>query len=177
MSSLCFIAQILLHGLLGVLLYWILKYRSNDSLIPFVWVGSMSDNQLFLENLHSLLTICGTIYCTGQGKDHVFNFFELNFVSISLIAILVYIFYNCCSPGCSRFLHLMFHLLSVPCVVIGSMAAWDMDSITSSHLVTMHAWCGAATIFLLAVQVGDNALSQKYTVHFMYFDNFRWCLV
>ena len=67
-------------------------------------------------------------------------------------------FYNCCSPGCSRFLHLLFHLLSVPCIVIGVMAAWDMDMITSSHLVTMHSWCGAATIILIAFQV--NKISE-----------------
>merc|ERR1719168_62538 len=68
-------------------------------------------------------------------------------------------FYNCCSPGCSRFLHLLFHLLSVPCIVIGVMAAWDMDQITSSHLVTMHSWCGAATIMLIAFQMVFGLMS------------------
>ena len=70
-----------------------------------------------------------------------------------IAAILVYVFYNCCQPGCSRLLHLMFHLLSVSCVTIGTMSAWDMDTLTSSHMVTMHAWYGAATVALIAVQV------------------------
>ena len=68
MTLMCLAAQILLHGLLGVLLYWILKYRSEDLLIPFVWIGT-SENIRLIENLHSLLMICGTVYCTGQGEQ------------------------------------------------------------------------------------------------------------
>ena len=68
MTLMCLAAQILLHGLLGVLLYWILKYRSEDLLIPFVWIGA-SDNIRLIENLHSLLMISGTVYCTGQGEQ------------------------------------------------------------------------------------------------------------
>ena len=75
------------------------------------------------------------------------------FIICPIPATLVYVFYNCCQPGCSRLLHLMFHLMSVSCVTIGTMSAWDMDSLTSSHMVTMHAWCGAATLALIAVQV------------------------
>ena len=66
---------------------------------------------------------------------------------------MVYVFFNCCQPGCSRSLHLLFHLMSLPCIVIGIMAAWEMDTITKSHFVTMHSWCGAATTGLIAFQV------------------------
>ena len=46
----------------------LLKYRSEDLLIPFVWIGA-SDNIRLIENLHSLLMISGTVYCTGQGEQ------------------------------------------------------------------------------------------------------------
>ena len=68
-------------------------------------------------------------------------------------AILVYVFYNCCQPGCSRLLHLLFISLGAACVTIGTLSAVELDTITASHLVTMHAWCGAAAIFLTAFQV------------------------
>ena len=60
--------QTLLHGLLGVLLYWLLRYRAQQLLVPFVLLGPGSGaSSLLLENTHALLTLTGTIYCTGQG--------------------------------------------------------------------------------------------------------------
>ena len=62
------VLQTLLHGLLGVLLYWLLRYRAQQLLVPFVWLGPGSGaSSLLLENTHALLTLTGTIYCTGQG--------------------------------------------------------------------------------------------------------------
>ena len=50
-------------------------------------------------------------------------------------------------------LHLLFQAMSVTSVTIGAISAWELDTVTSSHLVTMHAWCGAAAIVLTAFQV------------------------
>ena len=92
------------------------------------------------------------------------TFLIIIFILCLILAILVYVFYNCCQPGCSRLLHLMFHLLSISCITIGMMSAWDMDTITSSHMVTMHAWCGAATVALIAVQVTDTTIIMLFQI-------------
>ena len=68
MLLLCCLAQVLLHGLLGVLLYWLLRHRAEPSqLIPFSWLGQ-TENPRRMENLHSLTMVAGTVYCTGQGE-------------------------------------------------------------------------------------------------------------
>ena len=92
------------------------------------------------------------------------TFLIIIFILCLILAILVYVFYNCCQPGCSRLLHLMFHLLSISCITIGMLSAWDMDTITSSHMVTMHAWCGAATVALIAVQVTDTTIIMLFQI-------------
>ena len=51
-----------------MLLYWLLRYRAQQLLVPFVLLGPGSGaSSLLLENTHALLTLTGTIYCTGQG--------------------------------------------------------------------------------------------------------------
>ena len=92
------------------------------------------------------------------------TFLIIIFIQCLILAILVYVFYNCCQPGCSRLLHLMFHLLSISCITIGMLSAWDMDTITSSHMVTMHAWCGAATVALIAVQVTNTTIIMLFQI-------------
>ena len=66
---LCSLAQALLHGLLGVLLYWLLRHRAESpQLIPFSWLGG-SQSPRRIENLHSLTMVAGSVYCTGQGAS------------------------------------------------------------------------------------------------------------
>ena len=84
----------------------------------------------------------------------------------------MYVFYNCCQPGCSRLLHLLFQAMAVTCVTIGTISAVELDTITASHLVTMHAWCGAAAIVLSAFQVEDKVWVEMCDSC----QTFRWCL-
>ena len=128
-------AQLLLHGLLGVLLYWLVEFRWDGSGLPFDWVGG----DVRLEwNLHPLLMVVGAVYCTGQGM-------------------LMFTCSTCCLPCCSTIFHVIFPLLSLPCLVLGLLAAWDLDSLSSSHLVTMHSWCGAVTVLLILSQVSQTS--------------------
>ena len=59
-------AQILLHGVVGLVLFWVFKYHSNDkedNPWPFAW----RSNYELEFNLHPVLMILGFIYFMGQG--------------------------------------------------------------------------------------------------------------
>ena len=55
------VAQILLNGVMGLILYWVIQYHSKDGK-PFAW---KSDPKLEF-NLHPVLMVAGFIYFMGQ---------------------------------------------------------------------------------------------------------------
>ena len=60
-----FIAQILLHGVVGLVLFWVIQYQSKEGKAwPFSW---KTDPDLEF-NLHPFLMIMGFIYFMGQGN-------------------------------------------------------------------------------------------------------------
>ena len=59
-----FIAQILLHGVVGLVLFWVIQYHGKDKAWPFSW---KTDPDLEF-NLHPFLMIMGFIYFMGQGN-------------------------------------------------------------------------------------------------------------
>ena len=62
------IAQILLHGALGLVLYWVFMFhRKEGATWPFAW---REDPQTEF-NLHPVLMIAGFIYFMGQGMSWV----------------------------------------------------------------------------------------------------------
>ena len=66
---LTFLAQILLHGVVGLVLYWVIAYHHKDN-VPFSWrTGTDTD-----WNLHPVLMILGFIYFMGQGKQNHYFF-------------------------------------------------------------------------------------------------------
>lgn len=70
-----FIAQILLHGVVGLVLFWVIQYHSKpDKAWPFSW---KTDPELEF-NLHPFLMIMGFIYFTGQGNYYVLCSFGKN---------------------------------------------------------------------------------------------------
>ena len=60
--------QVLLHGLITLILYWVIQFRWKDGQgLPFAWRGT---GRVALEkqwNLHPVLMVTGFIYCMGQG--------------------------------------------------------------------------------------------------------------
>jgi len=139
--------QVLLHGLLTLILYWIIQFRWNDGQgLPFAWRGT---GRLDLEkqwNLHPVLMVTGFIYCMGQ-------------------AMLVYRACHCCRRIYNKLLHTFFHILAIPCVVLGFLAVWDYHSLRTDkdgnadpipHFYSTHSWLGLLTmgLFLLQFLVG-----------------------
>ena len=149
MTGLCLLAQLLLHALLAVLLYWLVMFRWDGSELPFSWEGG----DLRLDwSLHPLLMVVGAVYCVGQGM-------------------LMFTCSTCCLPCCSTIFHVIFPLLCLPCLVAGLLAAWDLDSLTSSHLVTMHSWCGAVTVLLILSQVNQTNNLSVFSASFCQTNN------
>ena len=62
---LTFLAQILLHGVVGLVLFWVIAYHSKDNVGPFSF---RTDPELEW-NLHPVLMILGFIYFMGQGEN------------------------------------------------------------------------------------------------------------
>lgn len=139
--------QVLLHGLITLILYWIIQFRWKDGQgLPFAWRGT---GRVALEkqwNLHPVLMVTGFIYCMGQ-------------------AMLVYRSCRCCRRIYNKLLHTFFHILAIPCVVLGFLAAWDYHSLRTDkdgnadpipHFYSIHSWLGLLTmgLFLLQFLVG-----------------------
>ena len=59
-------AQILLHGVVGLVLFWVFKYHSDDN-EDNPWPFSWRTNYKLEFNLHPVLMILGFIYFMGQG--------------------------------------------------------------------------------------------------------------
>merc|ERR1712203_376072 len=68
-----FIAQILLHGVVGLVLFWVIQYQGKEKAWPFSW---KTDPDLEF-NLHPFLMIMGFIYFMGQG-NYVLCLFRKN---------------------------------------------------------------------------------------------------
>ena len=60
-------AQILLHGVVGLVLFWVIAYHSKDNVGPFSF---RTDPELEW-NLHPVLMILGFIYFMGQGENFI----------------------------------------------------------------------------------------------------------
>jgi len=135
-----FIAQILLNGVVGLVLFWVIQYHSKaDKPWPFSW---KVDPELEF-NLHPFLMIMGFIYFMGQ-------------------AMLMYRTCRCCRRIWSKLLHTTFHLLAAPCIAIGFVATYDyhndrVDKKTGNpepipHFYSIHSWMGLTTMGLFALQ-------------------------
>jgi len=137
------VAQVLLHGVVALTLYWVIQYRWQDKQgFPFAWRGLEPGDREKQWNLHPVLMITGLIYCAGQ-------------------AMLVYRSCRCCRRIWNKLLHTMFHLLAVPCVVLGFMAAFDYHQERKDkdgepnpipHFYSIHSWLGLATMAVYAIQ-------------------------
>ena len=69
LGLLAFLAQILLHGILALTLFWVIQYRhGTEEGFPFSWRGDTEDALEKLWNLHPVLMVFGFIYCIGQGN-------------------------------------------------------------------------------------------------------------
>merc|ERR1712243_267929 len=140
---LTFVAQILLHGVLALTIYWVIQYRWQDKTgFPFAWRGSQPGDREKQWNLHPVLMITGLIYCSGQ-------------------AMLVYGSCRCCRRIWNKLLHTMFHCLALPCIALGFLAAWDYHHDRKDqegnpdpipHFYSIHSWLGLATMGVYTLQ-------------------------
>ena len=58
------------------------------------------------------------------------------------LGMLVYRSCRCCRRVWSKLLHMMFHLLAIPCIVLGFMAAWDYHALQDKpipHFYSIHS--------------------------------------
>ena len=150
------LAQILLHGVLALTLFWIIQYRWDGEGLPFAWWGTENVDLEKLWNLHPVLMVTGFIYCMGQGiLTHSRICLSLYII---LTAMLVYRSCRCCRQIWSKLLHTMFHMLGIPCVVIGFLAVWNWKDHKGNpaplpHLYSIHSWLGLVTMGLALLQV------------------------
>ena len=76
---------------------------------------------------------------------------------------LVYRSCRCCRRIWSKLLHTMFHLMAIPCIVIGFMAAWDYHALNPDqpipHFYTIHSWLGLATMAMFLLQLVSGVFS------------------
>ena len=60
--------QVLLHGVISLILYWVIQFRWKDGQgTPFAWRGTGRVDLEKQWNLHPVLMVTGFIYCMGQG--------------------------------------------------------------------------------------------------------------
>ena len=77
-------------------------------------------------------------------------------MEIITIAIIVYWSCQCGLQICSKLTYILYHLLGIPCVVLGFLAVWMWkDQSELPHLYSIHSWLGMVTLALAALQVGD----------------------
>ena len=87
----------------------------------------------------------GTRYPHGRLSSLLFRIYS---------AILVYWSCSCCRQICSKLLYILFHLLGIPCVVLGFLAIWMWkDYEGNPHLYSIHSWLGLVTMGLAVLQV------------------------
>ena len=155
--------QVLLHGLITLILYWVIQFRWKDGQgLPFAWRGTGRGALEKQWNLHPVLMVTGFIYCMGQGiPTQACQAVLIKHIS----AMLVYRSCGCCRCIYNKLLHTFFHILAIPCVVLGFLAAWDYHSLRTDkdgnadpipHFYSIHSWLGLLTmgLFLLQFLVG-----------------------
>jgi len=138
------VAQVLLHGVMALTLYWIIQYHSSTyedgSLRPFAWREKGREDLEW--NMHPVLMVAGFIYFMGE-------------------AMLMYRTCRCCRRIWTKLLHSIFHILAIPCIAMGFLAAWDYHSLKKDrigddapiqHFYSLHSWLGLATMGLFVLQ-------------------------
>ena len=88
------IAQILLHGVLGLVWFWIVHYHSDEKATwgAFAW----RDNPELEFNLHPVLMITGFIYFSGQCMykcSEIFWKYFSNFLAVYFVKPIYYLFW------------------------------------------------------------------------------------
>ena len=75
---------------------------------------------------------------------------------------------RCCRRIWTKLLHSVFHLLAVPCIVMGFIATWDYheNRVTADgraapipHFYSLHSWLGLATMGLFLLQVRHDVIN------------------
>jgi len=134
--------QVLLHGLVTLILYWVVQFRWDGQGLPFSWRGPGRGDLEKQWNLHPVLMLTGFIYCMGQ-------------------AMLVYRSCHCCRRIYTKLLHSFFHILAMPCVALGFLAVWDYKTLRKdkegnpdpiTHFYSIHSWLGVLTMGLFSIQ-------------------------
>ena len=153
------VAQILLHGALGLVLYWVFMFhRKPGQTWPFAW----KDDPAAEFNLHPVLMIAGFIYCMGQGMSFKGSPFGKRSYNLLSAAMLMYRSCRCCRRIWNKLLHTMFHMLAIPCIAVGFIAVWDSHQLRRGDdgllapipdFYSLHSWMGLATMGLFALQV------------------------
>jgi len=122
------LAQLLLHGALGLVLFWVLYFRGG-----FGWQESPK-----LEfNYHPVLMITGFVYLGGN-------------------ALLSYRSYGCCRHVYRKLFHTIFNILAVPAIVMGFLTVLDSHNLAIPpipNFYSLHSWMGLTTMGLFALQL------------------------
>lgn len=122
------LAQLLLHGALGLVLFWVFQYRGG-----FGW----RENPQLEFNYHPVLMIGGFIYLLGN-------------------AMLSYRSYGCCRQIYKKLFHTLFHILAVPAIVMGFITVLDSHNLaipSIPNFYSIHSWMGLTTMGLFAIQL------------------------
>ena len=144
------LAQLLLHGALGLVLFWVIYYREG-----FGWRDQ--PKQEF--NYHPVLMIGGFVYLVGNGQStytvHV-NIIPVTIKLFCLSAMLSYRSYGCCRQIYKKLFHTLFHILAVPAIVMGFLTVLDSHNLANPpipNFYSLHSWMGLTTMGLFAIQV------------------------
>ncbi|XP_076327036.1 uncharacterized protein LOC143233973 isoform X2 [Tachypleus tridentatus] len=117
------VAQVLLFGVLGLCLFWIIHYGGGVA-----WTQDVSKQF----NLHYVLMIGGFIFFNGQ-------------------AILAYRCFSCCKKIYTKVVHSSLFILAISSVTVGLVAAIQAKE-SSTHFYSLHSWIGLATVGMFALQ-------------------------
>ncbi|XP_076349144.1 uncharacterized protein LOC143246398 isoform X2 [Tachypleus tridentatus] len=122
---LVFIAELLLFGVFGLCMFWIIHYCGGVA-----WTQDVS-KQL---NLHYILMIGGFIFFNGQ-------------------AILAYRCFACCKKIYTKVIHSTFFVLTISSVTAGLMSSIKAhEDAGDKHFYSLHSWVGLATMGMFALQ-------------------------
>ncbi|CAL1266631.1 unnamed protein product [Larinioides sclopetarius] len=123
---LTFLAEVLLAGSLGLILFWVFKYHGG---VAFAGDGSKQ------MNLHYVLMVAGFTFMNGH-------------------AMLVYRCFPCCKKIYAKIIHTLLFLVSSGCIAIGLYAAIDAhnEGPNPVHFYSMHSWIGLVACGLFVLQ-------------------------